>query len=145
MKKHILALLFLLCLGLSGCKQNPSEQALFAKLFTRFQDHGFECSLARLEDIDPEREVPIYHASVWYSLGLNGEEVLVYFDESNRADYLSAQIDEEDWGTVARFGLRFILVYGGDSPEILSVLQEMKEAPDRTSSDPELYRLVNGF
>ena len=76
--------------------------------------------------------MPIYNASVWYTLFLSGEEVLVYFDESNRADYLSAQIDEEDWGTVARFGLRFILVYEGENPEILSVLQEMKEAPDRT-------------
>lgn len=132
MKKHILALLLLLCLGLSGCKQNPSEQALFAKLIACFQEHGFECSLGRLGDSDPEREVPIYNVSVWHSLDVSGEEVLVYFDESNRADYLSAQIDEEDWGTVARFGLRFILVYEGENPEILSVLQEMKETPDRT-------------
>ena len=132
MKKHILAVLLLLCLGLAGCKQNPSEQALFSKLITCFQNHGFVCTLARLEDRDPEREVPIYNASVWHTLDLSGEEVLVYFDESNRADYLSAQIDEEDWGTVARFGLRFILVYEGENPEILSVLQEMKEAPDRT-------------
>lgn len=132
MKRKILALLLLLCLGLTGCRQNPSEQALFSKLLSRFQARGFECSLTKLEDVDPERVVPIYNASVWHSLSLNGEEILVYFDESNRADYLSVQIDEETWGTVARFGLRFILVYAGENPEILSVLQEMKEAPERT-------------
>lgn len=136
MKKHILALLLVLCLGLSGCRQNPSEQALFSKLMACFQDRGFVCTLERLGDSEPEREVPIYKASVWHTLDLGGEEVLVYFDESNRADYLSAQIDEEDWGTVARFGLRFILVYEGENQEILSVLQEMKEAPD------DLWRLL---
>ena len=57
---------------------------------------------------------------------LDGKEtVLVYFDESNRADYLSGLIDKDEYGRVAHFGLRFVLVYDGSDPDVLDVLDAM--------------------
>lgn len=45
------------------------------------------------------RDVPIAGPEAWDSLMLDGrEEVLVYFDESNRADYLSGRVDTERYG-----------------------------------------------
>lgn len=126
MKKSRVFLLALLCLLLTGCRQNPSEEALFSPMIRYFEARGFTCELERLEDAQPEREVPIYNASVWHRLLLSGEELLVYFDESNRADYLSEPIDESVWGTVARFGLRFVLVYPGENPDVTEALLEIE-------------------
>lgn len=51
------------------------------------------------------------------------EEVLVYFDESNRADYLSGRVDTERYGLATRFGLRFVLVYGGADEGVREALE----------------------
>ena len=86
-KKCLLALVLLAtALCLCSCKENPTGEELFGKLVGHFASSGFTCVL---EPVEAGRAVPIYNASVWYSLKLDGEEVLVYFDESNRADYLS--------------------------------------------------------
>lgn len=114
-----LSALFLLC----GCKQNPKN--LYAKLLSHFEERGYSCELAPLSDA--ERDVPIYNAGAWMSLLLNGEEeVLVYFDESNRADYLSGRIDEEQYGLATRFGLRFVLVYQGEDEGVIKALGEIR-------------------
>ena len=130
MKKRICLLLMLcmlmlcmLMLLVCACKQNPSEQQLFAKLIAHFEDRGYACTLAKLEE--PDRAVPIYKAEAWHSLRVNGEEVLVYFDESNRADYLSEPVDEAEYGHVSRFGLRFVVVYPGEDEGIIQALDEM--------------------
>ena len=69
-------------------------------------------------------QVPIYRPQAWRTLTLNGtEQVLVYFDESNRADYLSEGIDTEEYGYVTRFGLRVVLVYPGQDEGVISALQ----------------------
>jgi len=121
--KLVCLLLSVLCL-LCSCRQNPTEEQLFARLLDHFQSRGFTCTLQKMED--QQRDVPIYKASVWQSLLLDGtEEVLVYFDESNRADYLSAGIDSEAYGLVTRFGLRFVLVYSGQDEAVLSALKEI--------------------
>lgn len=127
MKKRILLLMLMafVCLLLCGCKQNPSEEQLFARLLNHFEQRGFSCTLSRLED--EERDVPIYRASAWHSLMLDGEEVLVYFDESNRADYLSEPIDESLYGHKARMGLRFVLVYPGQNADIVQALSELPQ------------------
>lgn len=123
-KKCLLALLLLLtALCLCACKENPTGEELFAKLIDHFASRGFTCSLEPAQD---GHDVPIYNASVWYSLKLNGEEVLVYFDESNRADYLSAPIDREKYGYVTRFGLRFVLVYAGEDQTVLDALNAIE-------------------
>ena len=57
---------------------------------------------------------------------VDDEEVLVYFDESNRADYLSEPIDET-YGHVARFGLRFVVVYPGMDEGVIEALESMPQ------------------
>lgn len=114
------ALLLAVLALLSACKANPSEEELYARLFAHFQSAGYTCELAA---VDEGRDVPIYNASVWRSLVLNGaEEVLVYFDESNRADYLASRIDTASYGYITRFGLRFVLMYQGSDEGVASAL-----------------------
>lgn len=122
-KNAYFLLLLAVCLLLCGCRKNPSEEQLYAKLLHHFESSGFSCELSVLT----EREVPIYKSSVWKRLCLNNEEeILVYFDESNRADYLSSQIDASAYPCVTRFGLRFVLVYEGSDPAVLTVLDQIK-------------------
>lgn len=51
------------------------------------------------------------------------EEVLVYFDESNRADYLSGRVDTERMGWQPALALRFVLVYGGADEGVREALE----------------------
>ena len=125
MKKsiRIAALICLLAAAmglLCSCKVNPSEDQLFRKLLTHFRERGHSVSVQKLEN--GMRAVPIYNASVWYSMIVDGEEVLVYFDESNRADYLAEGIDPAPYSCVTRFGLRFVLVYEGENADVLNTL-----------------------
>ena len=110
------AMLVLLC----ACHENPSQEQLYSKLFAHFESYGFTC---QLQPVEAERDVPIYKASAWQKLMLDGEEVLVYFDDSNRADYLSEPIDENVYGQVTRFGLRFVLVYPGNDARVLEAFE----------------------
>ena len=114
----LLCVLMLMC----SCKQNPSDSELRARLTGYFSDCGFECGFAALEE---EREVPIYQSSAWQKLLLDGEEVLLYFDESNRADYLTQGIDRSQYSFAGHFGLRFVLVYEGENAQVLKALEEM--------------------
>ena len=125
MKKRLclLGMLLMLLLCLCACKQNPAEEQLFSKLIAHFEQRGYTCTLSRLND--PDRDVPIYKPEVWHRLMVDEEEVLVYFDESNRADYLSEPIDESRYGHVSRFGLRFVLVYPGEDAGVLEALRAM--------------------
>ncbi|MBR6571614.1 MAG: hypothetical protein IKK75_14290 [Clostridia bacterium] len=116
----LVCVLALLC----GCKQNPSEERLYARMTEHFAKYGYPCSFSALED---GRDVPIYQSSAWKKLMLGQEEVLVYFDESNRADYLSSGIDAEKYGFVGQFGLRFVLVYSGADSGVLEALNAMPE------------------
>lgn len=115
----LLVLLAALLCTLCACHENPTQEALYEKMFAYFEGHALSCTLQPVEE---ERPVPIYEAKAWQSLLLDGEEVLVYFDESNRADYLLDFVDEEQFGQAWRFGLRFILVYDGSDPQLLEAL-----------------------
>lgn len=115
----MMALLPLLC----ACHENPPQDQLYSKLFAHFESFGFTCKLQQME---PDRDVPIYKPDVWQKLLLDGEEVLVYFDDSNRADYLSGFVDETVYGHAARFGLRFVLVYSGDDARVLEALNAIE-------------------
>lgn len=118
-RRRLMALLLLL--ALCSCKQNPTQEQLYAKLLTYFERQGYQCSLSPAPE---ELDAPIYKPQVWQCLTLNDQEtVLVYFDESNRADYLSEGIDPEAYGYVTRFGLRFVLVYQGEDEGVLNVLE----------------------
>ena len=116
----LVCVLALLC----GCKQNPSEERLYSRMTEHFAKYGYPCSFSALED---GRDVPIYQSSAWKKMLLGQEEVLVYFDESNRADYLSSGIDAEKHGFVGQFGLRFVLVYNGADSGVLEALNAMPE------------------
>ena len=125
LRKFMLAALLLgMIFSFSGCKQNPSEQQLYARVTEYFETLGYACSFSAVEE---NTEVPIYLSSSWKTLKLDDEEVLVYFDESNRADYLASGIDAETYSFVGRFGLRFVLVYRGANPSVLQALQAMPE------------------
>ncbi|MEG0269575.1 MAG: hypothetical protein RR821_04920 [Clostridia bacterium] len=130
-KKPLVATVLLLALMLCALflpavfKHNPSQEQLFSKLLAHFEERGYTCELSPLADSEPSAKVAIFNASAWYKLTLGQEQVLVYFDESNRADYLSSLIDTETYGTVAHFGLRFVLTYQGSDGGILSALQEL--------------------
>ena len=122
-KWRLAAMLVCVLLTVCACHENPSQDQLYRKLFAHFENHGFTCEL---RPVETERSVPIYRSTAWQSLILNGEEVLVYFDDSNRADYLSTFVDEEAFGPAWRFGLRFVLVYGGDQPDVLAALNAIE-------------------
>lgn len=125
LRKFMLAALLLgLIFSFSGCKQNPSEQQLYARMTEYFETLGYTCTFF---DADENTQVPIYISSAWKMMKLDDEEVLVYFDESNRADYLASGIDAETYSFVGRFGLRFVLVYRGANPSVLQALQAMPE------------------
>lgn len=123
-KAALVALLMCMLALLCGCKQNPSEEKLYARMTEHFARHGYECVFSPLEE---ERKVPIYNATAWKTLMLGQEEVLVYFDESNRADYLASGIDPAGYSFVGRFGLRFVLVYEGADSGVLEALNAMPE------------------
>lgn len=123
-KLWLVLVLAALCCLLCACGENPPQEQLYAKLFDHFEKRGFTCSLSPV----PEGQaVPIYKASAWQVLDLNGEEVLLYFDDSNRADYLSYSIDRETFGYVTRFGLRFILTYDGADKAVLEALEAIEK------------------
>ncbi len=113
------ACLLLLC----ACKQNPTQEALYQPLEMHFAQYGFVCEW---HGVAQDRSVPIYNASVWRSLNLGGEEVLVYFDESNRADYQADGVERDGYSFVGHFGLRFVLVYEGQDVKVLEALNAME-------------------
>lgn len=125
-KMALLCLLAAVLGMLCSCKVNPSEEQLFEKLLSYFHQQGHAVSVQKLEE--GMRAVPIYNSSVWYSMMVDGgEEVLVYFDESNRADYLAEGIDHSHYSCVTRFGLRFVLVYSGENAKLLQTLKDIPE------------------
>lgn len=116
----LLALILLLC----GCKQNPSQESLDAKLLSYLTDKGYACQWLPAAVID---DPAIYDASAWRVLQVGADTVYVYYDESNRADYLSGQIDADAYGYATHFGLRYVLNYRGDDPGLLLTLQTINE------------------
>lgn len=123
-RKRLLSVLLICVLfTVSACHTNPTQEQLYSRLFDHFEKYGFSCLLQPMPQDQP---APIYKASAWQTLRLNGEEVLLYFDDSNRADYLSGFVDTEEFGSVWRFGLRFVLVYDGDDPAVLEALNAIE-------------------
>lgn len=123
-KAATLACLLAACLAvICACAANPPREELYQKLLSYFEGLGYACELSPLSDSG--RDVPIAGPDAWDSLVLDGqEEVLVYFDESNRADYLSSRVDAS-YGLATRFGLRFVLVYGGTDEGVREALENI--------------------
>ena len=123
-KQWLLAVLMVCCLLLCACAKNPTQDQLYSKLLSRLTDAGYAPVLAPVPDGQP---VGIADASHWQQLTMGNETVLVYFDESNRADYLKTFVDVEQFGLVTRFGQRFVLTYAGGDEALISLLQEMDQ------------------
>jgi len=121
-KAGLWILLICMLAALNGCRQNPTEEELFAKLVDHFVSRGYTC---RIEAVPEEQNVPIYKASAWRRLMLDDEEVLVYFDESNRADYLLDGIDQTPYTYAGRMRLRFLVLYEGQDPGVLDALAQL--------------------
>ncbi len=123
MWKHAaLCCLLACCLLLCACAKNPTQERLYAKLLARFTDAGYTVTLAPVPEDHP---VGIADASRWQQLTVGEETVLVYFDESNRADYLKTFVDQEQFGLVTRFGQRFVLTYAGTDEALIELLRNM--------------------
>lgn len=126
-KRQVVAALLLLCLLLCSCAKNPTQEQLYAKLIGRFAQAGCPVTLAAV----PEgHAVGIADASCWIQLCFADEAetpVMVYFDESNRADYLKTFVDPEAFGLVTRFGQRFVLTYSGSNDAVTALLKAMDE------------------
>ncbi len=123
-KLGLMLMMALLMMTLTACKSNPSESELYETLFSYFQSAGYDCVLM---DVDADQEVPIHEAESWKMLKLDDHEMLIYFDESNRADYLLTTIDQTKYGKATHFGLRFILVYEGDDIGILDWMNQIDQ------------------
>ncbi len=121
-KKRGLVAVAVLCLLLCACAKTP--QNLYTKLLDRFAQAGYTATLVPVPEGQP---VGIMDASYWQQLAIDGidQPVLVYFDESNRADYLQTFVDASQFGYVTRFGQRFVLSYAGTDAGILTLLQSL--------------------
>lgn len=122
-KRALMLLILALAAALCGCAQKQSDDQLYHKLLTVFSEAGYA---AALEELPPETSVPIYDASVWKALKAGEETVLVYFDESNRADYLLTMLDQEKAGYATHFGQRFVLCYTGENAELKAFLETIE-------------------
>lgn len=118
----LFALLLVLPVLMTACGRSDTETSRCGKLLICLKEKGFECQILPLEEA---RDVPIYKASAWQRLMLNEEEVLLYFDESNRADFHVANLRSRGYSHVARFGLRFVLLYEGENEAVIRALEDL--------------------
>jgi len=120
-------LCLVMCLLLCSCAKNPSQDQLYAKLLACFEEAGYSVLLLSVPEGQP---VGIADASCWRQLHFSEEgetPVMVYFDESNRADYLKTFVDTEVFGLSTRFGQRFVLTYNGTNEDVISLLKAMDQ------------------
>jgi len=121
--------LFVLLISISSGHKRD-DQAYFQPLTDFLSSRGYTYKLEPLADQAGSKDVPIYNETVWYSLciGTDEEELLVYFDSSNRAKHLADQFCRGDeTRKVVYVGLRFILCYSGTDEGIIRLMDEWQE------------------
>ncbi len=121
-----LSVLLAAALCLCACHQEtPNEQ--FKLLTDTLAEKGHTATVTPLSDTGRSEAVPIYNETVWYSVMLEGgQELLVYFDTSNRAKQLAEQFCKEpEDGKVAALGLRYILLYRGEDEAMNALMDEL--------------------
>ncbi len=120
----ILSFFLLLCLILlTGCFHATALKEPYQQIMQAFEDGGFPVSLAELP---AETPVAIGEPARWKALRTEeGEEVLVYFDDSNRAEYLAGMIEPGAYGQIFWYGQRYILTYAGSSEPLLDFLKTL--------------------
>ena len=88
-----------------------------------FENGGFSVSLSEVSDGTP---VAIGENSRWKALNTeSGDEVLVYFDDSNRAEYLAGMVEPGPYGQIFWYGQRYILTYAGSGQALLEFLHSL--------------------
>ncbi len=125
MKAALLGIgLVLLSFVLPSC-QAREEVSYFQPLLDSLAERGDPYTLTPLAQTDPDAKVPIYDATVWQCLAINGENLWVYFDSSNRAKQLAEQFcSGQGTGKVVYVGMRFIVCYPGAEEEIATLMDE---------------------
>lgn len=122
-KKALLLLILTIAAAILGaCSAKNDETRVYGKLLAVFEEAGYP---AALEGVEADAAVPIYNASVWKRLKAGEESALVYFDESNRADYLLTMIDQTPYTVCTHYGQRFILLYQGTNPDFTAFLEKL--------------------
>ena len=115
-------------LAFSGC-QEASQLDKLSALAEWITGQGYACTYDLQARAAADIPVPIGDQSLWIPFQVEGEELLVYFDTSNRAKQLAQQFcGDAAYGTSAAFGLRFIVNYRGGDPGILALLEAMAAA-----------------
>ena len=117
------AVLLLLCLILlTGCHATALKEP-YRQIMQAFEAGGFPVSLA---EVSAETPVAIGETARWKALRTEeGEEVLVYFDDSNRAEFLAGMIEPGAYGSIFWYGQRYILTYAGSSEPLLDFLKTL--------------------
>ena len=129
-KERMCALLILVLLVCTSC-QKQTEPGYFQPLLDFLQSRGYTGELEPLKKGESPIPVPIYDETVWHLLWIGQEEVLVYFDSSNRAKHLAEQFcSDVENGKVIYVGLRFILCYPGTDEEISLLMDEWQKEYD---------------
>ena len=113
-------------ISLSACApQEPKNH--FQQLFDFMQAEGRAYTWEALADKGEKTPVPIYNETVWHRLTLGEEELLVYFDASNRAKQLAEQFcGDPAYGCVIHVGLWYIICYQGEDEEILQMMDRLQ-------------------
>ena len=112
-------------LFLSAC-QGSSQMDKLAALSDWIEGQGYPCTYDPAVSAPKDTPVAIGDPSLWIPFQVGGEELLVYFDTSNRAKQLAQQFcSDPAYGTTSYFGLRFIVNYRGTDPGILTLLTQM--------------------
>ena len=112
-KSVFLPFLLVLCLGLlTGCFRATALKEPYAQIMQAFENGGFSVSLSEVSDGTP---VAIGENSRWKALNTeSGDEVLVYFDDSNRAEYLAGMVEPGPYGkqpSVARISALAVNIF----------------------------------
>lgn len=123
-KSVFLPFLLVLCLGLlTGCFRATALKEPYAQIMQAFENGGFSVSLSEVSDGTP---VAIGENSRWKALNTeSGDEVLIYFDDSNRAEYLAGMVEPGPYGQIFWYGQRYILTYAGSSQALLEFLHSL--------------------
>ena len=123
-KSVFLPFLLVLCLGLlTGCFRATALKEPYAQIMQAFENGGFSVFLSEVSDGTP---VAIGENSRWKALNTeSGDEVLVYFDDSNRAEYLAGMVEPGPYGQIFWYGQRYILTYSGSSQALLEFLHSL--------------------
>ena len=114
-----------------GYSQEDTQNVKIQSLANWIRERGFHCTLLPLTDarMDVDIKFPVIDDNAWYLMQVNGEDLFVYFDTSNRAKQLAEQFFyNSDFERTVAFRMRFIISYNGANGKIHGLLDELQKA-----------------